>query len=87
MPASGTEPFRCWRKLVALRPVQKGGRRSISIAPPPGGMRDRQPPAKGAISRLMSPWRTLTSFFAVGGEPPWSEAALLRTAILQYQSC
>ncbi len=54
MPASGTKPFRCWRKFVALRPVQQGGRRSISIAPPTGGMRDRQPPAKGADSSLFS---------------------------------
>jgi len=49
MSVSGNKSVRCWSTFVALRPVRQGGRRSISIAPPWGGMRDRPPPAKGAI--------------------------------------
>lgn len=36
-------------ETAAPRPVQKGTRRSVSIAPPLGGTRDRVPPARGTI--------------------------------------
>lgn len=56
MPASGTKSDRCRRKTVALRPAQQGGRRSISNAPPSGGMRNGRPPAKGAVLFELRPW-------------------------------
>lgn len=56
MHASGTKSDRCRRKTVALRPAQQGGRRSISNAPPSGGMRNGRPPAKGAVLFELRPW-------------------------------
>jgi hypothetical protein len=40
-------------ETAAPRPVQPGTRRSVSIAPPRGGTRDRVPPARGTMRLLL----------------------------------
>jgi hypothetical protein len=74
MSVSGAKSVRCWRKLVALTPFQQGGRRSISIAPPSGGMRDQQPRRRTPYVTDLNAWSRSTlqaSFFPTTMHGPY----------------